>query len=90
MKLPFSLYDIFVIEERHGFNKTTPSIFVCDEVKKLLISLLIFAALIPALLWTMVKTGKALIPMLAGLSIIGVITITVLFPTVLLPLFYTF
>ena len=30
LNLPFSIYSIFVIEEKYGFNKMTPSIFICD------------------------------------------------------------
>ena len=81
---------MFVIEQRHGFNNTTPGTFVADELKKILVSLVIFAAVLPSLLWSITKTGKALIPMLAGLSIVGIIVVTLLYPSILLPLFYTF
>lgn len=30
---PFSLYHTFVIEERYGFNKTTPATFIKDKLK---------------------------------------------------------
>ena len=33
LPLPFQLYSTFVIEERFGFNKTTPKIFLLDKVK---------------------------------------------------------
>lgn len=33
LTLPFQLYSTFVIEERFGFNKITPKIFVMDKVK---------------------------------------------------------
>ena len=36
LSLPFSVYDTFVIEERFGFNKTTPSVFVTDLLKSML------------------------------------------------------
>ncbi len=35
LMLPFAVYATFVIEERFGFNRTTPSIFVMDRVKGL-------------------------------------------------------
>src|SRR5690554_2775359 len=38
---PFSIYSPFVIEERFGFNKTTPATFAADIIKGLLLSLLI-------------------------------------------------
>ena len=31
--LPWSLYGTFVLEERHGFNKQTPALFVMDTLK---------------------------------------------------------
>lgn len=35
LSLPFSIYSTFVIEERFGFNKTTPKTFVADMLKGL-------------------------------------------------------
>lgn len=32
--LPWSLYNTFVIESRHGFNKQTPALFLGDLVKQ--------------------------------------------------------
>ena len=34
---PFDIYDTFVIEERYGFNKTTPKTFILDFFKTLLL-----------------------------------------------------
>ena len=39
--LPFNIYDTFVIEERFGFNKTTPKTFVLDLLKTLGLSVLL-------------------------------------------------
>lgn len=39
--IPFSLYHTFVIEEKFGFNKTTPAVFWGDTVKSLVLSLLL-------------------------------------------------
>ena len=33
LNLPFSVYGTFVIEERYGFNKTTPKTFILDKLK---------------------------------------------------------
>lgn len=41
LSLPFSLYSTFVIEERFGFNKTTPGTFAADRLKGLLLSVVI-------------------------------------------------
>jgi len=44
--LPLSIYNTFVIEERHGFNKQTFRFFVKDFIKKNLVSLVIMTPII--------------------------------------------
>ncbi|CAG8708348.1 11764_t:CDS:2, partial [Acaulospora colombiana] len=39
--LPLSVYSTFVLEEKHGFNKTTPSIFLTDMLKGWLVGFLL-------------------------------------------------
>ncbi|WP_018127433.1 M48 family metallopeptidase [Balneola vulgaris] len=48
--LPFSIYSTFVIEERFGFNKTTPKTFVVDLLKGLLLGVLIGGPVLAAIL----------------------------------------
>jgi STE24 endopeptidase len=48
--LPFSIYSTFVIEERFGFNRTTPRTFLMDRIKGLGLATLIGAALLSAIL----------------------------------------
>ena len=48
--LPFSLYGTFVIEEKFGFNKTTPKTYVLDKIKGYLVSGIIGAGV----LWTII------------------------------------
>ncbi|MBN1982093.1 MAG: M48 family metallopeptidase, partial [Chitinivibrionales bacterium] len=50
LELPFSIYATFVIEQKAGFNKTTPATFVTDTVKGLLLSVLIGAPLLAGIL----------------------------------------
>lgn len=50
ISLPFSIYSTFVIEERFGFNKTTPATFVKDLLKGLLLSLLLGVPLLAGVL----------------------------------------
>lgn len=50
ISLPFSIYSTFVIEERFGFNKTTPKTFVMDRVKGLLLSIVIGAPLLAGII----------------------------------------
>lgn len=57
LSLPFSAYSTFVIEERFGFNETTPRTFVLDLVKGTGLSLVLGAPLLAAVLWFFGATG---------------------------------
>ncbi|XP_067145248.1 CAAX prenyl protease 1 homolog isoform X2 [Centruroides vittatus] len=54
--LPFSAYGNFVIEERHGFNKLTPTFFITDKLKKFLVIMMI-ALPVSACVVQIVKMG---------------------------------
>ena len=41
IQIPFSAYNIFVIEEKYGFNKTTIKTFISDIIKNLILTLVI-------------------------------------------------
>jgi STE24 endopeptidase len=46
ISLPFSIYRTFVIEERFGFNRTTPSLFIKDKIKGYLIAVFLGGSLL--------------------------------------------
>lgn len=50
LSLPFSIYSTFVIEERFGFNKTTPKIFITDLLKGTALSIVIGGPLLAGIL----------------------------------------
>lgn len=37
--MPFTIYETFWIEEKWGFNKMTPTLFITDKIKKDLLML---------------------------------------------------
>jgi len=55
--LPFSIYATFVIEQRYGFNKTTPETFIADMLKSLFLAVLLGAPLLAAILALFEITG---------------------------------
>lgn len=57
LSLPFSIYSTFVIEERFGFNETTPKTFVLDLLKSLGLGVAIGGPLLAAILWFFEATG---------------------------------
>jgi STE24 endopeptidase len=56
--IPFSLYSTFVIEEKFGFNKTTPKIFILDKLKSYMLTLIIGGGLCALLLYLIQILGN--------------------------------
>lgn len=48
---PFEIYDIFVIEERFGFNKTTPKTFILDKLKGYALTAVLGGGIIALVMW---------------------------------------
>jgi STE24 endopeptidase len=55
---PFSMYDIFVIEERFGFNKMTFWTFLLDKMKGWLLGSLIGGGLLALVVWFYLLTAS--------------------------------
>lgn len=55
--LPFSIYRTFVLEERFGFNKTTPITFAADLVKTFLLGVAIGGPVAAIVFWFFEYTG---------------------------------
>lgn len=51
ISLPFSMYSTFVIEEKYGFNTTTPKVFITDIIKSIIISIILGVPILSFLLW---------------------------------------
>lgn len=58
INIPFDIYETFKIEEKYGFNKTTPKIFILDKIKGWLISALIGGGLLALIIFIYQLTGK--------------------------------
>jgi len=57
LTLPFSVYATFVIEERFGFNRTTPRVFITDRLKGLALTILLGGSVLVAILALFEYTG---------------------------------
>ncbi len=90
ISLPFSIYDTFVIEDRFGFNTTTPKLFITDLLKALGLSILLGGPLLGGVLAFFEYAG-----VYAWLYCWIVITVMTFFlqfiaPTWIMPLFNKF
>ncbi|MFO7844901.1 MAG: M48 family metallopeptidase [Bacteroidales bacterium] len=84
---PFSIYDTFVIEEKFGFNKTTPKLFITDKLKGWLIAVIIGGGLLALIVWFYQKTGPDFWIYAWILVSIFMIFMTMFYTSLLLPLF---
>jgi STE24 endopeptidase len=87
LSLPFSLYRTFVIEEKFGFNKTTPRTFLLDKLKGLLITAIIGGGLLALIVWIYVRTQEMF--WIYVLMVIGGFTIfmSMFYSNLIVPLF---
>ncbi|MBI5218150.1 MAG: M48 family metallopeptidase [Bacteroidia bacterium] len=58
LSTPFSVYNIFVIEEKFGFNKTTVRTFILDKIKGWLLTALLGGGILSLVIWFYQLTGE--------------------------------
>jgi STE24 endopeptidase len=54
---PFGIYDTFIIEEKFGFNKTTPKTFISDKFKGWVLGGIIGGGILALVVWFYQQTG---------------------------------
>ncbi len=54
--IPFEVYDTFKIEEKYGFNKTTPKTFILDKIKGGLVGAILGGGLLALIIFIYQKT----------------------------------
>lgn len=88
--MPFDYYKTFVIDERFGFNKMTPAMFVQDLFKNAIVGTLLGAPLLFVALWLMQSAGSNwwlyLWFVWAGFNLL----MLAVYPTVIAPIFNKF
>ncbi|MEE8431285.1 MAG: M48 family metallopeptidase [Candidatus Desulfatibia sp.] len=88
--LPFDYYHSFVIEAKYGFNTKTLKIWISDLVKSVLVMAVLGTLLLSALLLMVKYTGQTWW-LWAWAFLLGFqILMTILYPTVIAPLFNKF
>lgn len=88
--LPFDAWRTFVVEERHGFNRMTPKLFVLDLAKGLALGAALGAPLLLAVFWLLEVSGPLwwLYTWLAWMAF--TLALVVAFPRWIAPLFNRF
>jgi STE24 endopeptidase len=88
--MPFSIYRTFVIEEKFGFNKMTPGVFVSDLLKSFVLAALLGGPVIACVLWFFQEAGpKAWFLAWAGITLFSLL-LQYVAPSWIMPLFNKF
>ncbi|MCX7098469.1 MAG: M48 family metallopeptidase [Methylococcales bacterium] len=90
LEIPSGIYQTFVIEEKFGFNKSTPGQYVKDQLMHLALGAAFGVPILALVLWVMDNVGS-LWWLWAWAIIMGFsLLMSWLFPTVIAPLFNKF
>lgn len=90
LSMPFTIYRQFSLEERFGFNRMTPGLFVSDMIKGVVVGALLGIPLVAAVLWLMAEAGQYWWIWAWGLWAAFNLLVLLIFPTWIAPLFNKF
>ncbi len=85
--IPFEIYSTFVIEEKFGFNKTTPRTFILDKLKGWLLGALIGGGLLAFVVWIYASTGNYFWLIVWGVMTFFMVFMTMFYSNLIVPLF---
>ncbi|GMR34155.1 hypothetical protein PMAYCL1PPCAC_04350 [Pristionchus mayeri] len=85
--LPLSLYENFVIEELHGFNKYTFSFYIIDAIKKQVVTNLITIPLAYGAVWLIENGGEYFFFYLWVFVSVVILLMLTIYPAYIAPLF---
>lgn len=87
VSLPFDYYSSFVIEARFGFNKTTKTIFWADQLKGLLMTVVLGGLILAVITWFYQSFGKFAWLYAWLLVIVFSLFMTLFYSNLIVPLF---
>lgn len=90
VNMPFTVYRIFVLEEKHGFNKQTVGFFIKDQIKSLVLSLVISLPIISIAIYIIMVGGDMFVAWLWLFMTVATVLLLTIYPSVIAPLFDKF
>lgn len=85
--LPFSLWSVFVVEQRHGFNKQSLKDFLLDKVKAITLSALLGSPMTVAVIYVIKAGGRNFFLYLYLLVLAFQLILLTVYPTIIAPIF---
>ncbi|MFA5530657.1 MAG: M48 family metallopeptidase [Thiohalomonadaceae bacterium] len=90
IELPFSAWRVFRLEQKHGFNRSTPGLFLADTLKQGVLLVLFGAPLAAVVLWLMGHAGPLWWLYAWGVWMGFAVLMMWAFPAIIAPLFNRF
>lgn len=89
-EMPFTIYGVFVLEEKHGFNKQTAGFFIIDQLKSLALSITLTLPIASAVIYIVQIGGPYFFVWLW--LFVGIVTLlfVTIYPVFIAPLFDTY
>jgi len=87
LSLPSNIYSTFVLEEKFGFNKQTPKLFVTDIIKTNLLTVVLVPPILSGFLAIIKKTGSQFFYYLWMFGAALQVFMITIYPIAILPLF---
>ncbi len=85
--IPFEWYDTFRIEEKYGFNKTTPKTFVLDKLKGWLLGIILGGGILLLITWIYQATGEYFWLLAWGVITLFSLVMNMFYSNLIVPLF---
>lgn len=87
ISLPSSIYYTFVLEEKFGFNKQTPKLFITDMIKSNLLAVVLAPPILSGFLAIIQRTGNQFFYYLFLFGAALQVFMITIYPVAILPLF---
>ena len=87
ISIPFEWYDTFVIEQKFGFNKVTPMLFLIDKLKGYALTILIGGGLLYLIIWIYTLTPEYFWLLAWGVITVFSLFMTMFYSEIIVPLF---
>ncbi|RAW01705.1 M48 family metallopeptidase [Pseudochryseolinea flava] len=85
--IPFQLYNVFVIEEKYGFNKSTVKLFFLDKLKGYLLGGIIGGLLLSSMIYLVVNIGDTFWIWFAVVACTFVFLMNMFYASLIVPMF---
>ncbi|HLP04001.1 MAG TPA: M48 family metallopeptidase [Paludibacter sp.] len=85
--IPFDIYDTFKIEEKFGFNKTTPKTFILDKLKSYALTIIVGGGLLSLIIWIYTLTPEYFWLLAWAVVTVFGLFMTMFYSEIIVPLF---